>query len=81
MCVDIERNIYGAAGGGKTGGIHIFNPSGQKVGFVPIPETPTNCVFGDSDRKTLYVTAGKSVYRVRLNIKGFAVYWPEEAKE
>ena len=79
MCADVEGHIYGAVGGGKIGGIYVFDPDGKRRGFLHVPESPTNCVFGDPDRKTLYITAGKSLYRVRLKIKGFAVYWPEEA--
>jgi gluconolactonase len=77
MCLDVKGNIYGAAGKDKTAGINVFTPDGKKIGFLPTPETPTNCVFGDSDRKTLYVTAGRSLYRVKLNVAGFAVYWPK----
>ena len=78
MCADSQGNIYGAAGQRHTGGIYVFNPEGKQLAFLPVPETPTNCVFGDRDRKTLYVTAGKSLYRVKLNVPGFAVYWPDE---
>jgi gluconolactonase len=78
MCVDADGNVYGAAGQGKTGGVYVFSPDGKMLGFLPTPETPTNCVFGGKDRKMLYVTAGKSLYRVHLNRPGFAVYWPEE---
>jgi gluconolactonase len=78
MCADVHGNIYGAAGSGKSGGIYIFNSLGKQLGFIPTPETPTNCVFGDRDRRTLYVTAGKSLYRIKLKIEGFAVYWPKE---
>ena len=77
MCVDVMGNIYGAAGPGKTGGVSIFTPGGKKIGFVATPESPTNCVFGDSDRKMLYVTAGRSLYRIHMNVEGFAVYWPK----
>ena len=76
MCVDVQGNIYGAAGSGKTGGVYIFDPTGKQLGFLATPESPTNCVFGDKDRKSLYVTAGKSLYRIKLRIAGFAVYWP-----
>jgi gluconolactonase len=76
MCVDVKGNIYGAAGRGKTGGVHVFTPEGKKLAFLPTPETPTNCVFGGKDRRDLYITAGKSLYRVRVKTEGFAVYWP-----
>src|ERR1051326_511656 len=78
MVVHAKGNIYGAAGDGKKGGVYIFNPEGKQIGFIPVPETPTNCVFGDKDRKSLYVTAGKSLYRIKLKNEGFAVYWPKE---
>ncbi len=77
MCVDAKGNIYGTAGQGKTGGVYVFTSAGKKIGFLATPETPTNCVFGGADRKMLYVTAGRSLYRVHLNVEGFAVYWPK----
>jgi gluconolactonase len=77
MCVDVQGNIYAAAGSGWARGVHVFDPTGKKLLFIPTPEDPTNCVFGDKDRKTLYVTAGKSLYRIKLKIEGFAVYWPK----
>jgi gluconolactonase len=78
MCVDMEGNIYGAAGQAKTAGVYVFSPAGKRLAFIPVPETPTNCVFAGQDHKTLYVTAGKSLYRITLNLPGFAVFWPKE---
>ena len=78
MCVDVQGNIYGAAGDGKTGGVYVFIPEGKQIAFIPIPETPTHCVFAGKDRKSLSVTAGKSLYRIGLKVEGFAVFWPKE---
>jgi gluconolactonase len=78
MVADVKGNLYAAAGDGETGGVYVFSPEGKRLGFIPTPETPSNCVFGDKDRKTLYVTAGKSLYRIRTNAEGFAVFWPKE---
>jgi gluconolactonase len=77
MCCDARGNIFGAAGQGKTAGVYVFSPEGNKLEFLPTPETPTNCVFGGKDRKMLYVTAGKSLYRVPTTSEGFAVFWPK----
>ena len=77
MCCDVRGNIYAAAGSGKTSGIYLFNAEGKQLGFLLVPETVTNCCFGDKDHKTLYVTAGKSLYRMRLNVEGYALFWPE----
>jgi gluconolactonase len=47
------------------------------LGRVPTPEDyVTNLAFGWPDRKTLYVTAGASVYKVRVAVSGHAVYPP-----
>lgn len=78
MCVDEAGRIFATAGRGRTAGVHVFSPEGKKLAFVAVPETPTNCVFAGRDRDILYITAGKSLYRVRLNTRGFAVFWPEK---
>ncbi len=77
MSIDIKGNIYATAGAGKTAGVTIFDPAGKKLDFIPTPEDPSNCVFGGDDRRMLYITAGKSLYRIHLTIDGFAVYWPK----
>jgi len=35
-----------------------------------MPERVSNLAWGGGDRKTLYITASSSVYRVRLQISG-----------
>ncbi len=74
MVVDTAGNLFATAGKGKTAGVHVFSPEGKKIGFIATPETPTNCVFGGKDRKTLYITAGKSLYRIATNHTGFQVW-------
>ena len=37
-------------------------------------ESITNCAFGDSDSKSLYVTGRKNIYRIRLGVKGAIPY-------
>lgn len=86
MCLDSQGNLYVTAGlnipnppaeGGKaTAGVYIFSPTGKPLGVIPIPEDAvTNCTFGDPDLKTLYITAGKTLFRVRLNATGHLL-WP-----
>jgi gluconolactonase len=77
MSIDVNGDLFATAGQGKTGGVYIFTPTGKRIGFIPTPETPTNCVFGGADRKMLYVTAGRSLYRIHVNAEGFAVFWPK----
>jgi gluconolactonase len=47
------------------GGVLVFNPDGDHLGTVSIPETPANVGWGDPDGKSLYVTAKTSVYKLR----------------
>ncbi len=77
MCIDVQGNLYATAGDGKTGGVYVFTPAGKQIGFIATPETPSNCTFGGHDHKTLYVTAGRSLYRVRLGAEGFSPSWPK----
>jgi gluconolactonase len=76
MVVDTDGNIYATAESGDRSGVYVFSPAGVQLGFLPTPETATNCTFGDKDMKTLYVTAGTSVYKVRLNAAGLPA-WPK----
>jgi gluconolactonase len=53
--------------------VHVISPEGKRIQFIPIPEdTVTNTAFGGPDMKTLYVTAGKTLYKVRTEIPGLA---------
>jgi len=81
MSIDTQGNLYASAGMGqlrgtsetlatKTG-IYVISPEGKLLKFIPIPEDYiTNNAFGGADMKTLYVTAGKTLYKVRTDIAG-----------
>ncbi len=64
--VDVEGNVYSTG----PGGVWIFSPDGKLLGKISVPETATNLAWGESDRQTLYITASKSLYRIRLKIAG-----------
>ncbi len=66
MKVDEAGHLYVA---GATG-IWVFEPDGTCLGVIALPELPANCAWGDADRKTLYITARTSVYKVRTTIAG-----------
>ena len=66
MKVDREGNIYSSG----PGGLWIFSPDGKPLATISIPETVSNVAWGDADRKTLYITASTSVYRIHLQIPG-----------
>lgn len=66
MKTDIQGNIYSTG----PGGVWVFSSAGNLLGTIEVPEATTNLAWGDSDGKTLYITAGKSLYRIRLKIAG-----------
>ena len=81
MSIDTEGNLYAAAGLNQLRGtsetldtkpgVHVIAPDGELLRIIPIPEdTITNTTFGGPDMRTLYVTAGKTLYRTRTEIPG-----------
>ena len=81
MAIDAQGNIYAAAGLHRRRGTHetldtkcgvyVISPQGKLLRFVPIPEdTITNTAFGGPDKRTLYITAGKTLFRMTTDISG-----------
>lgn len=66
MKVDVQGNVYCSG----SGGVWIFSPNGELLEKINVPKKVTNLAWGDKDYKTLYITAGQGVYRVRLKIPG-----------
>jgi gluconolactonase len=63
MKVDQDGNIFCAC----ASDIWVISPSGEQLGKIALPSnaTASNCAWGDTDRTTLFITAGTSVYKVR----------------
>jgi gluconolactonase len=79
MAIDVEGNLYGAAGTNgnpnNRAGVYVITPGGELAGVIPIPEDPiTNCNFGGDGLKTLYITSGKTLFRIATKSSGFLVY-------
>jgi gluconolactonase len=75
MTIDNEGNIY------LTGkGVTVFNSAGEKIDHININEPWTaNVCFGGKDHDTLFITASKSLYAVKMRTKG--VTWPAPEKK
>lgn len=57
------------------GGIYVFTSEGKLLSFLPVPtDEVTNCAFGGADLKTLYITAGGTLYSVRTTTPGRVVF-------
>lgn len=60
----------------STAGVYVFSPGGNLQEFIPIPRDEcTNCAFGGEDLRTLFVTAGGTLWSVRVETPG-APAWP-----
>jgi gluconolactonase len=83
---DRKGRLYVAAGLNKThppfesaaefkGGVYILSTEGKLLAFVPVPvDEVTNCAFGDVDLKTLFITAGGTLWSVRMDTPGFVAW-------
>ena len=86
MKLDAQGRLFVAGGLNKpnpphetaeppTAGIYVFNPEGKLIQWIPIPrDETTNCAFGGPDLRTLYVTAGGSLWSIRVNTPGKPVF-------
>ena len=66
MTIDDQGNVY------LTGkGVTVFDSSGNKIEEIPVAEPWTaNICFGGKDRHTLFITASKCLYSLRMKVKG-----------
>ncbi len=66
MTIDNEGNIY------LTGhGVTVFDSSGKQIEHIDVEEHWTgNVCFGGKDRQTLFITASKGFYGIRMRVKG-----------
>ncbi|RZK41928.1 MAG: SMP-30/gluconolactonase/LRE family protein [Pedobacter sp.] len=67
MCLDELGNIYLT---GKNG-VDIYSKEGKHFANIKIPEPHTaNLCFSGVNRDILFITASKSVYTLKMNVKG-----------
>ena len=66
MTLDAEGNVY------LTGrGVTVFDRTGKQIEQIPVPEGWTaNVTFGGKERDLLFITASKSVYGLKMRVKG-----------
>lgn len=67
MTLDRQGNVY------LTGseGVMIYNSKGVRMQTIPVPEKWTaNVCFGGAQNDILFITASKSAYTIKMNVKG-----------
>jgi gluconolactonase len=78
--LDVLGRLYVAGGLNKAnsvetnerkGGIYVLSAEGELLQFIHIDrDEVTNCAFGDDDLKTLYITAGGTLWSIRVTTPG-----------
>lgn len=67
MILDERGNLYLTGGDGVT----VYSPTGEKIAQIPVDEEWTgNICFAGVDQRTLFITASKSVYTLKMNVAG-----------
>ena len=66
MTIDREGNVY------LTGkGVSVVSAAGKTIEHIDVPEPWTaNVAFAGRDRSTLFITASKSLYKIKTTVKG-----------
>ncbi|MCI0357667.1 MAG: SMP-30/gluconolactonase/LRE family protein [Planctomycetaceae bacterium] len=71
LVCDRQGNLYVAVRAENRPGICVYSPDGKELAYLKT-ELPTNVGFGrGTDSKTLYITAGSSLFRVRTSREGY----------
>lgn len=65
MTLDEPGNLYLARGA-----VLVYSPDGRKLATIDVPESPSNVCFGGADRQTLFITARKGLYAIRMSVRG-----------
>lgn len=63
--VDQHGNIFGA----RPGGLSVIAPDGTLLGTIETGQPTSNVAWGE-DGRTLFITGGSSIYRLRLTTAG-----------
>ncbi len=66
MTLDSEGRLYVTT----LSGIQVFDRAGHSLGTISVPNKPSNLAFGGADRRTLYITAGDSLFRLSMQSRG-----------
>ena len=67
--VDEHGNVWSSAGDG----IHVISPEGADLAQIRVPEVTSNCVFGGTDGRRLFITASTSLYAIETKVTGSGV--------
>ncbi|MEQ8860409.1 MAG: SMP-30/gluconolactonase/LRE family protein [Pseudomonadales bacterium] len=69
---DTDGNTWSSAGwvGAGYDRVHVFNPQGERVAPIVLPDLCANPCFGGPKRNRLFMTASQSLYAVYTHTRG-----------
>lgn len=71
LTVDVDGNVYVAVRDETKPGVYVYAPDGKELAYIKT-EIPTNVGFGrGTTGRTLYITAGHSLYRIEVGREGY----------
>jgi gluconolactonase len=72
--VDVDGNLWCGWGMGEDAldGVRVFNPHGEPIGHIKLPERCANLCFGGRYRNRLFMAASHSLYSLYVNTQGVA---------
>lgn len=69
MCIDAAGNLFASG----PGGLHVFTPEGRLIGLIETGDIVSNCAFGGSDGRMLYMTSNHMVVRLATRTRGLVL--------
>jgi gluconolactonase len=68
---DVDGNLWCGWGmGDRLDGVMVFNPKGERIGAVSLPERAANLCFGGVKRNRLFMAASHSLYSLYVGVQG-----------
>ncbi len=68
---DVDGNLWCGWGMGEgLDGVMVFNPAGQLIGRIALPERCANLCFGGRHRNRLFMAASQSLYALYVHTQG-----------
>jgi len=65
VTTDSKGNVYVA-----NGQIFVYDPSGKEIGRIDVPERPLQILFGETDRRTLFILTHHTLYGLKTQNPG-----------
>jgi gluconolactonase len=75
MRCDVDGNVWVSSNAGRNvgySGVTVWNPDGQLIGRIRIPEVVANISFGGPKRNRLFMAGSQSLYALYTNTQGAA---------